>query len=173
SEDIRIDENLYIWPDDIVSDDVRQFWDCTGGTYTPATYGIAMGERNAYGPEVQADPIQRWQMVGDRQYEVWPTPASDRKAVIECYLSIRPMVADGDRCTLDGTMLVLFAAAEWLARNKVPDAPAKQQAAQQLSKNLRKRSVSDKRRRMFPLLPGAAYLGRYRSVATLPPPIPR
>src|SRR4051812_8540290 len=71
NEQFRVGEVLYSWPDDIVSDDVRQLWDFAGGTYTPITNSISMEDRNVYGPGQQGDPALRWQMVGDRQYEIW------------------------------------------------------------------------------------------------------
>ena len=177
TENLLPGENIYSWPDDLDLNDVRQLWDTSTGLYTPISYGISMADRNAFDANSRSDPACRWMIHDPRQYEIWPVPASPRVAVIEAYLSLKPMVGEDSRCTLDGTMLVLFAAAEWLARNKMQDAQAKQAAAQQFSKNLRKRSVSDKRRNVIPLLPGiptdAAYLGLNRRAYGVPPPIPR
>lgn len=173
TEALKKNENVYSWPDDLLLEDVRQLWDYWGNQYTPLGYGISMQNRNAQSG--MSDPAMRWQISDDRQYEIWPIPASERPLVIEAYLSLRPMVNENDKCTLDGTMLVLFAAAEWLARNKMPDAQAKLQAAQAFSRNLRKRSVSDKRRNIIALLPGrtdAVIPDPNRRVYGVPPPIP-
>src|SRR5262245_9314127 len=167
-ENLQPGETLYSWPEDIHVEDVRQLWDVYNGYAYPVGYGIRMDDRNAYGPDQRVDPVMRWQIVDGRHYEVWPTPATARKLAIEGYVTLKPMIADNDKCTLDGTLLVLFVAAEWLARNKLADAQAKLQAAQQLSRNLRRRLVSDKRRNIIPLVPGstegnnAVYSDRYR-----------
>jgi hypothetical protein len=89
-----------------------------------------------------------------------------------------PLKNDDDRCMLDDKMIVLFAAAEWLARNKLPDAKAKLDIANRLKMKLQGRLVSDKRRNLIPLLPNmkspnAVYIDPYRGVRALPPPIPR
>jgi hypothetical protein len=176
TENLLPGENIYSWPDDLDVNDVRQLWDYYGATYYPLGYGISMQDRNAHDETSRCDPAMRWEIRDDRQYEIWPVPATARPCVIEAYLSLKPMVEENSRCTMDGTLLVLFAAAEWLARNKMPDAQAKLQAAQQFSRNLRKRSVSDKRRNVIPLLPGrtdAVIPDPTRRVYGQPPPIPR
>jgi hypothetical protein len=183
-ENLLAGENIYSWPDDLVVEDVRQLYDSYNGRYTPINYGIGMDDRNAFGPDDRSDPALRWQIVDARQYEVWPTPASPRTLKIYGYRAYVPLLSDGDTCILDDNMIVLFAAAEWLARNKLPDAAAKLDIAKRLRARLQGRLVSDKRRNVIPLVagqsPNAVYLARsdhrnvdYRAVYGLPPPIPR
>jgi hypothetical protein len=171
-------EFIYSWPDDMVVEDVRQLWDFTNNLYTPMVYGITMEDRNNFPSNMRSDPALKWMIVDSRQYQVWPTPAVQRTAVIEGYLAYRRMSEDSDTCILDDNLIVLFAAAEWLMRNKMPDAQAKLQIANKLRYRLQGRLVSDKRRNQIPLVagqsPNAAYLpGPPRRVVGLPPPIPR
>jgi hypothetical protein len=177
TENILVNERLYSWPDDLVVEDVRQLWDKYNDYYTPVGYGITFEDRNAQGDTDLADPILKWQIVDDRQYEVWPTPASARTLYIYGYKAYSPLKADGDRCILDDNMIILFAAAEWLARNKMADANAKLQAAQRVRQRLQGKLVSDKRRNVISLVgglsPNAVYLDPPRRVYGLPPPIPR
>lgn len=176
-ENILAGERLYSWPDDLTVEDVRQLYDDLGsGQWQPISYGIEQTDYNAHAPDDRSDPILKWQIFDDRQYIVWPTPAAARTLKIYGYLAYRPMREDSDRCILDDNMIVLFAAAEHLARNKMPDAQAKLSAAQRLRQRLQGKLVSDKRRNVIPLVggqsPNAVYIEPDRRVYGLPPPIP-
>jgi|SRR5882672_162342 len=177
TEPLLAGERIYSWPADLLVEDVRQLWDKYNDYYTPVGYGIDFEDRNAFGDTDRSDPVLKWQIVDARQYEVWPTPASPRTLYIYGYLAYRPLVADNDRCILDDNMIILFAAAEWLARNKMADANAKLQAAQRIRQRMQAKQVSDKRRNVIPLVgglsPNAVYIDPYRRVYGLPPPIPR
>jgi len=176
-ENLQAGERIYSWPDDLVVEDVRQLYDNYNETWTPITYGIDMEDRNALGINDRSDPAFKWQIVDSRQYEIWPLPASPRTMKIYGYKAYVKLAADGDKCILDDNMIVLFAAAEWLARNKMPDATAKLETAKRLRVRLQGRLVSDKRRNLIPLVagqsPNTVYLTGPRRVYGLPPPIPR
>src|SRR5262245_45430129 len=176
-ENIMVGETRYSWPDDLFVEDVRQLWDTYGSQFLPIGYGISEEDRNALGPDNRSDPLMRWMIVDDRQYEVWPTPASARTLRIYGYRAYQPLKEDADRCILDDNLIILFAAAEWLARNKMADAQAKLQAAQRLQLVMRRKDVSDKRRNVIPLVggrsPNAVYVEPYRRVYGLAPPIPQ
>lgn len=177
TENILAGERIYSWPSDITVEDVRQLYDHYNNYYTPVGYGVEVEDRNAWETDQRSDPILKWRIVDARQYEVWPTPASPRTLYIYGYLGYVPMRLDSDRCILDDNMIVLFAAAEWLARNKMADASAKLQAAQRIRQRLQGRQVSDKRRNVISLVggvsPNAVYIEPCRRVYGLPPPIPR
>lgn len=170
-------EVRYSWPDDMVVEDVRQLWDRMTERYVPITYGITMEDRNTRSVGERSDPALKWLIVDARQYEIWPTPAAQRKGMIEGYRAYVKLSSEDDICILDDNLIVLYAAAEWLARNKMPDATAKLETAKRLRIRLQGRLVSDKRRNVIPLVagqsPDAAYLQLPRRVYGLPPPIPR
>lgn len=74
------------------------------------------------------DPVQLWDVVdiGDGpQIEVWPLPATPTTLRITGIRNLKPLVEDSDRADLDDMMIVLYAAAEFLAGNKDPLAEAK------------------------------------------------
>jgi len=112
----------------------------TAGEWCPVEYGIGPADYNHLDPTVTADrrfPIERWniylQPTGDvstRMLEIWPVP--DKAAVLRFYgrRAILPLDEAGvNKSTLDGPMIVLFAAAEILARQKSEDASLKLQKA--------------------------------------------
>jgi hypothetical protein len=173
-EKARRGERVYSWPDDIAVEDVRQLYDSVSGQWVPMVYGIDMNMRNAQ-PGL-ADPASAWQIVDGRQYEIYPVPATDRSLAIYGYKTLPQLVNDADKAVLDDNLIVLFAAAEFLARNKMADARAKLEAAQRLKLRLQGRMVSDKRRNVIPLVAGGNPNVRSPSQGwprNLPPPIPR
>src|SRR5262245_7365509 len=102
-ENLQVGERLYSWPSDLVVEDVRQLYDDYGGSkqWVPITYGIEQTDYNAHAPEDRSDPIYKWQIFDERQYIVWPTPASARVLKIYGYKAYVPMREDGDRAILD------------------------------------------------------------------------
>jgi hypothetical protein len=64
------------------------------------------------------------------QFRVWPTPQSGGWLRFKGNAMLQPLTANSDRSSLDATTIILFAAAELLARAKAEDAPSKQQKAQ-------------------------------------------
>lgn len=92
---------------------------------------------------VRADPTLKWnlQWTGSKtQLEVWPIPASNTMRMQ--FVGIRPLnplIADSDTCDLDDDLIVLYAAAEVLARFKSADAPAKASLAKKRFDQIKKR----------------------------------
>lgn len=120
----------------------------TSGDWTPVGYGISPFDYNDYDPEAdeRSDPILRWQSyfqnvddVSTRMFEVWPLPLTDTKLLFRGRRAILPLTADDKTSTLDGPMIVLFAAAEILGRQKAEDAPIKLQRAMDRLKWLKTR----------------------------------
>lgn len=108
--------------------------------WAPVEYGIGPADYNHLDPTVTADrrfPVERWniylQSTGDvsyRMFEIWPVP--DKAAVLRIYGRRAILTLDDagtNKSTLDGPMIVLFAAAEILARQKSEDASLKLQKA--------------------------------------------
>ncbi|MBD9674951.1 hypothetical protein IB275_30520 [Pseudomonas sp. PDM21] len=88
-------------------------------------YGISFGMRNDSDAEQgdTRDPVEAWQYYEDGQYEVWPMP--DTNNGVLRFVGIRkcpPLVADADRAVLDDRLIVLYAAGQWLQRQKDPSA---------------------------------------------------
>ncbi|MEY9428132.1 hypothetical protein ABH975_003447 [Bradyrhizobium ottawaense] len=77
---------------------------------------------------------------------ITPTPSSAMLMRIEGQAPLRPLVADTDKCIIDGKAIVLFAAAELLAAQKSEAAPMKLQKAQNHLRRLLQDQGADKRR---------------------------
>ena len=71
----------------------------------------------------------RWALFEDNQFELWPIPNAATVVRFRTMKKLPPMVAGTDKCTIDGTLIVLAAAAETLARMKSDDASIKLQVA--------------------------------------------
>lgn len=98
--------------------------------------GIGNEEYAKYDSEAdsRAEPALRWDVrwTGSKeQIEIWPIPSTnDQQLQFRGIRKLRPLINNDDVCDLDDHMIVLFAAAEILARDKSPDAQAKLQAGE-------------------------------------------
>lgn len=93
-------------------------------------YGIGQEEYNIFRSDlgVTASPVMRWQMINagsGLQVEMWPIPSVPQSLVFTGLLPLTQMVNDSDTCVIDDLALVLFTAAEILARKGSGDAQAK------------------------------------------------
>jgi hypothetical protein len=113
-------------------------------------YGIGGRELNTYDSDngVTGWPLEHWDTYGDDQFEVWPVPAnngslSPLEGVVRFtgIRNLRPLVAESDVADLDDTLLVLFTAAEILAREKSADAALKLQMAEKHYTRLKNRDA--------------------------------
>lgn len=121
--------------DRIVSAHVK--WD---NKWQPVNYGISTAEYNAHDSDLGEvnDPVTRWRHHEDNQFEVWPVPASNGSVLrFEAIKKLTPLISPSDVAVLDDNLIVLFAAAELLARSKAADAPAKLAQAQALFNKLK------------------------------------
>jgi hypothetical protein len=115
-------------------------------SWRPLIYGIGPDQYNSSDPADgdKEDPVTNWRHYEGNQFEVWPMPDSD-----ECVLRFKAikklpkMVNDSDVALLDDNLIVLFAAAELLAKAKSDDATAKQQAALQLAIKLKGQGIKN------------------------------
>lgn len=159
---IQAGERYYDFP---VAMDIHDTIDCYvfwGNVWLPLEYGIGPLEYSAYNSDVnsvRADPILKWKIRNDRQFEVWPIPAStgaidlDAQPVPTITSPVvrftgrrrpTPLVNLTDRCDMDDQVLVLHVAAEILAKQKSEDAPIKLAAAKERLAELRE-GYSDRR----------------------------
>ena len=115
-----IDLQQLAQPAHVKLDDLR-FW---------LEFGITQEQYNTLDPaqDMRSDPIFRWDIVDDsgtRKIEVWPLPASDQTLIFEGRPELGALSSDSHTCVVDDLLLVLFTAAEILARQKQGDAQAK------------------------------------------------
>ena len=95
-------------------------------------YGIGQEEYNLFRSDlgVTASPVMRWQIINIgspavAQIELWPIPSVLQSIVYTGVLPMTAMVQDTDPCVIDDLALVLFTAAELLARKNLADGQAK------------------------------------------------
>lgn len=94
-------------------------------------YGIGQEEYNLFRSDlgVRASPVMRWQLLNvpnnGLQIELWPIPSVAQNIIFTGLLPVTHMVLDTDTCVIDDLTLVLFTAAELLARKNQQDAQAK------------------------------------------------
>lgn len=118
-------------------DCIREAWTSAAGTattpnWTPITYGIT--DENLIladnSNSQRADPVQYWDIDSPTQYRLWPTPNTAAYLRFIGQKALGVFAANTDVSTLDSTVIVLFAAADLLARAKAEDADIKMQKAQ-------------------------------------------
>lgn len=105
-------------------------------------FGIGQEEYNLFRSDqgVKSAPAMRWDLVnnsGVLQIEIWPIPSVAMTLELSSVLPITAMTLDADTCVIDDLALVLFTAAELLARHQSADAPAKAAKAQAYLASLR------------------------------------
>lgn len=123
---------------------VDYYW---GDRWHPLDRGVYPEQYNVYNSDedVRSEPMFRWDIKwtgSAEQVEMWPIPVSNDQIVR--FTGIRKkvaLIADSDRCDLDDQMIVLFAAAELLARKNSPEAQLKQQKAVERYRLVRGRSI--------------------------------
>lgn len=137
---LQAGQRYYTFPPDLAFDRIENVhvrWD---DTWRPVCYGIELDNYNAQDPELddRDDPVLRWQVYEDGQFEVWPLPATNGiRLRFEGIRKLAPLIDDADRADLDDNLLVLFAAAEILSKQKGGDAQAKVQMAGRLYAQLK------------------------------------
>lgn len=144
-------QRFYDVPETVEVDSIIKLWGKFGGGWTPLDYGIGFeqySQRDSDAGE-RADPAQRWTIRDMTQIEVWPIPATNDNLIgFEGKRKFVRLVKGSDRCLLDDTLIVLFAASEILAAHKQPDAKNKEAAAGTLLARLHAKSSGGSRVRM-------------------------
>ena len=133
-------EQYYAFDDEIDFDRIREASLYYGNVWRPLLYGITTADYNLSNPELgmKQDPIQKWSHGEGNQFEVWPVPSSSTTKIrFRAIKKLPALVNDNDRAELDDNLIVLFAAAELLARAKSEDAAAKLRLAQDYYNKLR------------------------------------
>lgn len=166
-------QRFYDYPDDIPFDRVMRIWCHTQGSsdWVEITKGIDPSLFTVSDSEngVRSWPVKRWDHDADKnQIELWPIP-SQNSGELRVYgmKPLAPLLKSDDRCTLDSTLIVLFAAVEVLSKTSPQEAEIKSQKAQRHlqrilgSQGSRKRSwtVTSGRRSSAPVI-GLDYIPR-------------
>jgi hypothetical protein len=140
----------YPYPATMGYDQIRETWYAftTDASWMPVDYGIGEDAiKPGGGNSWRADPVQAWDTESTTQFRVWPTPDQSGGTLrFKGNKLLGAFSADADLCTLDDNVIVLFAAAEILARAKAEDAAGKMQKAQRHLQKLLGNKISAKRR---------------------------
>lgn len=156
---LQAGSRYYDFPDDIDFDRSVRLETKWGGLWQKVGFGITDKNYNEFDSDndVRYDPVFRWGFyladpspdndVQDPQIEVWPLPATDGvPSTLEGHLRVHgtqrllEMVNDADKCLIDSDLIVLYSAAEILAKMRTADAPAKLENANALYTRLKGRA---------------------------------
>jgi hypothetical protein len=142
-------QRYYIYPDDMPFEQVGNMWVLLNSVWNVLEYGIYPEHFAIWNSDLGfvSWPVQRWLHNYDsNQFELWPIPSQDGNLRMRGFKEVPEMIASGDNCTLDPTLITLFTAAELLARENAKDAPMKLQKAQAYLRRLQTRQTAHKRR---------------------------
>jgi hypothetical protein len=145
---------LYDYSVNLQFDAIREAYSAPAsatGKWTPVAYGISEEKIvpvTGVNSE-QSDPVLCWEAAGApgaaaAKFRIWPTPKTATYLRFKGNRELNAFVADADKCTLDATCIILFAASELLARSKAEDAANKLQKAQRHLTKLLGNQVSAK-----------------------------
>lgn len=136
---IQAGQRYYDLPSDITLERVERVETKHGDYWTKLHYGIGAEEYNQHDSDrgVRSSPLRRYDAYENNQIEFWPIPANNSDATtgtdsIRIYgiRNLSPFIAESDTADLDDQLLVLFAAAEILTRQKQSDSQSKLAQAQ-------------------------------------------
>ena len=149
-EQVDVAANSRYLPDftNIDKEQVNDMWCRQGTEWYPITYGIDPFLYSLYDPDnaVVGFPIQRYKYDEiNGTFELWPITSIDTRVLGRGQILLPPLVNDTDISLLDGTLIVMFAAAHYLARQKDEDASIMQGKAQTYLNSIMKNQGSQKR----------------------------
>lgn len=136
---IQAGQRYYDVPNDLVFERILQAEVKDGGLWRKIAYGIGANEYNQHDSDrdQRASLIRKYDAYNDTQIEVWPIPTDNADATsldgalrITGTRNLRPLTAETDVADLDDQLIVLYAAAEVLQRQKSADAQNKLAQAQ-------------------------------------------
>lgn len=160
----------------IDKEQVNDMWCSNGSGWTPMVFGITPAEYSATNSDAgqQGWPIRRYRYDDTQDaFELWPLPSMDTSIMAHGQTLLPPLIDDADQSLLDGHLIVMFAAANVLARQKDEDASLVLNKAQQYLNSLMKQNGSQKRSTRS-MAAGYASGGRYpRPGLDFIPPGPR
>lgn len=127
-------QRYYALPDDIALERIQHLEIRWADQWRPLAAGIEPGHYAAFDSDAGQtyDPAARWRIWEDDQIELWPVPATagdpttlDLMVKVVGIKRLADLVDDDDRCDIDDRLIVLYAAAEYLAASSAADAKLK------------------------------------------------
>ena len=111
-------QRYYNWPSGLNYERALEAYAQWGGEWLKMGAGFGPDQYNERdsGSDERSDPPQKWRVYSGTQFEVWPMPATNGgKVRFIGTAALGALEADSDVCEIDGTLVVLFAAAEKMA----------------------------------------------------------
>lgn len=127
-------QRYYDVPSDMVFERIERVEFKWGDQWHKIEYGIGAPEYNQYDSDqdVRSYPVYRYDAYENNQIELWPIPNDNTntttgsgKIRIHGIKNLSTFISDSDTADLDDQLIILYAAAEILARQKQPDAQNK------------------------------------------------
>lgn len=150
---VQAGQRFYNFPADLTLERLEKVEFKYGDRWIPLTYGIGREQYDLHDSDrnVRAFPVERWKEADNDQVEIWPIPSQNGSVATVTNVvrftgirKLRPLVAEADLADLDDTLLVLYSAAEILAREKSSDASVKLQMAEAHLRTLKGRNAKGK-----------------------------
>jgi hypothetical protein len=128
---IAAHQAYYEYPSDLDFEAIQIAWVNDTAEWVPLGYGITPEDRDIYADDFYEGTPEKYQHYTDNedQFELWPIPDATSKVRFKGMRRVAKLVEAKDKSTLDGTLIVLFAASELLAQAKNELAGLKQQKA--------------------------------------------
>ena len=148
SINLQVGQRYYDFPVDLNYDRLNTIKFKYGNVYVDVERGITFDDYSIYDSNIgeRSSPMVKWDVRNtgvSEQLEVWPIPNDAGTLHFFGTKILNPVVDDSDRFDLDDRLIVLFAAAEILAKQKSPDARNKLDLANARLLKLRANSSSD------------------------------
>lgn len=135
----------YNFPSDLNFDRIQDVKLKYNGVYTDVERGILFDDYSVYDSNADTPdrsfPVLKWDIRhtgSTEQMEVWPIPSDDAKLYLFGTKKLSNLIQESDRADLDDRLIVLFAAAGILARQKSADAKNKLSEAERRLMMLRR-----------------------------------
>jgi len=145
---LQAGQRYYDIPSGITLERVERAVFKNGSSWHKIFYGISTQDYTIHDSDTgsRSWPIRKYEAYGAAQVEVWPIPSENADVTtgdglfrLEGTGDLSAFVSMSDTADLDDQLIVLFAAAELLTRQKSPDAQLKQQQANVHYQRLRAR----------------------------------
>ncbi len=127
---LQAGQRFYDFPEDLNYDRLNVVKFKYNNVYTDLDRGITFDEYSIYDSNAnqRSSPALKWDVRNTgtiEQLEIWPVPNDAGSVHFFGTKKLSPLIDDADRADLDDRLIVLFLAAEILARQKSPDAKNK------------------------------------------------
>ena len=157
---VEAGQRYYPCPDDLHYERIIDVEFKDGNSWRPLIRGIKQSHYNVHDSDRGHTnwPVQNWDVHENLDgptdvvgfLEMWPIPnrssgAFDGLVRLTGFMQAPELINPNDKCVLDGSLLVLYAAAEICARQNQSDAQMKLTAAQQLMSRLQNQNSNKKK----------------------------